>query len=217
MNNKIKRPKTVTLIMAILRKQYPTHPLAVVNRNFEPFPSLISGILSSRTKDTTTIEVMKKLFPLYETPFKMITLSVEELDKIIYPVGFHSTKAIQILKTCRILIEKYAGEVPSKHEELLQLPGVGRKIANLIMDTVFKEPYICVDTHVHRITQRLGWHKAKTVEETEKNLMSILKKPIEWREINRVMVNLGQNVCLPIKPKCHECSINMYCQSSYPI
>ncbi len=217
MNNKVKRPNTVTSILAILRDQYPTHPLAAVNRNFEPFPSLISGILSSRTKDTTTIIVMGKLFPKYDTPNKMLEFSVEDLDRIIYQVGFHNTKAKQILQTCQILIEKFSGEVPNQHKELIQLPGVGRKIANLIMDTVFGDAYICVDTHVHRITQRLGWHKAKTVEETEKNLMSILKKPIEWREINRVMVNLGQNICLPIKPKCHECSINWFCKSYYKV
>lgn len=208
---KIKRPSAVTEIMAILRVLYPTHPLAEVNRNFEPFPSLISGILSSRTKDTTTIVVMQKLLSRYDSPEKMLILSAQELDSIIYPVGFHSTKAKQILATCQILIENYSGMVPDTYNELIELPGVGRKIANLILDTVFGKAYICVDTHVHRITQRLGWHTAKSVEATEENLMQILVKPKEWREINRVMVNLGQNICLPVKPRCKECPIEHLC------
>ena len=207
----IPRPRNVTHVIRILSQLYPRHPLQTVNREHQPFPSLISGILSSRTKDTTTIEVMSRLLTKYDTPAKLSALSEDEIAQLIYPVGFWRTKAVHLKQTCEILLNQHQGKVPDSFAELVKLPGVGRKIANLLMDTVFGKPYICVDTHVHRISQRLGWHTARTVEETERNLHQILKPESEWREINRILVNHGQQICHPLSPKCSACAVEKYC------
>ena len=175
-----------------------------------PFQILISTIISARTKDEITAEASQRLFKLADNPEDMIKLSEEEIAKAIYPAGFYKNKAKAIKEVAKDIIEKYNGKVPDTLEDLLKLKGVGRKTANLVLALSFKKPAICVDTHVHRITNRIGFVKSKTPEETERQLME--KVPIEyWNKINDLFVAFGQTICKPIKPKCGECPIKEYC------
>lgn len=176
----------------------------------EPFRVLISTILSLRTQDKTTALAAPRLFALADTPQKMLQLKARQIEKAIYPVGFYRVKAKSILKTCRELIKKYDGRVPDEIDELVALPGVGRKTANLVLTQGYGKLGICVDTHVHRITNRWGFVKTKTPEQTEMALRA--KLPTEyWIEINDHLVTLGQNICHPTSPKCSICPVRAYC------
>ena len=177
-----------------------------------PFTTLISCILSLRTKDEVTDEASIRLLKEYNTPEKILTLTEDEIEKLIYPVGFYKTKAKRIRSIAKTLIEKYNGEVPSDFEELLKLEGVGRKTANIVM--VYghnREDYLPIDTHCHRISNRLGWVSTKTPEETEEKLKEILPKRY-WRDFNRLFVLFGRTICTPISPKCSECPVEKYCK-----
>lgn len=171
---------------------------------------LISTILSLRTKDEVTGPATERLFNIVSTPQELKELSIETLEKLIYPVGFYKTKSKQIHKIANILIEKYNSEVPANLELLLELPGVGRKTANLVMAVAFEEPAVCVDIHVHRISNRLGFCMTKTPEETEFYIREHVSKNI-WNEFNRPLVALGQTICRPISPKCTLCPIINFC------
>ena len=175
-----------------------------------PFTVLISCILSLRTQDKTTHEASDRLFRLAKTPRKMAKLSTAAIQKAIYPVGFYKTKAGNIKKICEILLSKSNGKVPDDLDALLELPGVGRKTANLVVTLGYGTPGICVDTHVHRITNRWGYVQTKTPEQTE---MALRKKlPSEyWIIINDLLVSYGQNLCKPISPLCSTCRIRSYC------
>ncbi|MCD6384958.1 endonuclease III [Candidatus Sumerlaeota bacterium] len=179
-------------------------------KNRAPFRVLISTILSSRTKDEVTAEASRRLFAQASTPQEMLSLSEKKIARIIYPVGFYNTKARLIRAVCRRLIDKYKGDVPSEMTELLSLPGVGRKTANLVLTLGFKKPGICVDTHVHRISNRWGIVRTKTPAETEQALRHVLPKR-HWIEINSLMVAFGQNICTPISPHCSQCGLHKYC------
>jgi len=176
----------------------------------DPFKVLIACILSLRTKDETTYPAAVKLFALGSKPEDLLKLSEEEIQKAIYPVGFYRNKSVVILGICRELLTKYNGVVPDEIDELLKLNGVGRKTANLVLAKGYHKPAICVDTHVHRISNRLGYVKTATPDETE---MALRKKlPIKyWCTINDLFVTHGQNTCKPIKPLCPECIIEHYC------
>jgi len=174
------------------------------------FKVLISTVLSLRTKDKTTEEASHRLFNLADTPQKMLTLSASRIERTIYPVGFYRTKAKNILKICALLIEKYLGKVPGDLEELLALPGVGRKTANLVVTVAYKKPGICVDTHVHRISNRWGLVKTKTPEETEMVLRKVLPEKY-WIGYNDLLVCFGQNLCSPISPHCGRCKLSLFC------
>jgi endonuclease-3 len=176
----------------------------------DPFKVLISTILSLRTQDTTTEGASKRLFGLADNPYDMLKLNALEIEKAIYPVGFHKTKAKTILYLCRELIEKYGSRVPDDLDELLKLKGVGRKTANLVVSLGYGKPAICVDTHVHRISNRLGYVKTKTPHETEMALRAKLPKKY-WVEYNTLLVSFGQHLCRPISPKCSECPVEGYC------
>ncbi|MBI3914201.1 MAG: endonuclease III [Chloroflexi bacterium] len=176
----------------------------------EPFRVLISTMLSLRTKDAVTAVATEKLFALAATPQKMLALTPRQIEKAIYPAGFYHTKARQIKKTCRLLLDQFAGRVPAEIDALLQLPGVGRKTANLVVTIGYGKPGICVDTHVHRISNRWGYVHTKTPDETESALRA--KLPAEyWIEINDHLVTLGQNICHPTSPKCSICPVRAYC------
>jgi len=203
-------PDNFDCVYRRLRRRYKRHPLESFTDVRDPFETLVSGILSSRTRDETTNQVMRRLFPRYGTPKKMLRLSEEELARLIYPVGFYRQKARFLREACRMLVEEFGGKVPETREELMRIPGVGRKVANLILSVVFGQDVICVDTHVHRISQRLGWQVAKTPEETEQNLMRILPRR-SWRYINLILVNHGQRVCHPVGPECSRCPIADCC------
>ena len=176
-----------------------------------PFKVLISCILSLRTKDETTSAASYRLFSLADTPEEIVKLTKREIEKTIYPVGFYRIKAGNILSICHDLINKYDSKVPDTIDELLKFKGVGRKTANLVVTLGYKKPGICVDTHVHRITNRWGYVKTKNPEETEFTLREKLPKKY-WLIINDLLVTYGQNLCKPISPHCSICKINKFCK-----
>jgi len=201
-------------IIKILRKEKEKWEVPVVSlmaqTGSSPFKILIATLLSLRTKDKTTAEASARLFQVADDPYKLLKLEEEEIASLIYPVGFYRRKAKNLKEIAKILIEKYSGKVPDDLEELLKLPGVGRKTANLVITLGYGKPGICVDTHVHRISNRLGIVKTKTPEETEFALRD--KLPLKyWKEINELLVALGQHVCHPTSPKCSQCPISHLC------
>ena len=178
-----------------------------------PFTVLISTILSSRTKDEVTGIASERLFARAATPQKIAELDETEIARLIYPVGFYNTKARRIKEVCKILLEEYNSRVPSTIDELLKLPGVGRKTANLVIALGFNKPGICVDTHVHRITNRWGLVHTKAPRETEQRLRQILPRHY-WIEFNTLLVGFGQNICKPISPLCSRCPLDTSCPKS---
>lgn len=175
-----------------------------------PYMVLISCILSLRTNDKTTYPATLRMLELGNTPDDFSKVDVEKLENAIFPVGFYKNKAEQIIELSKILVEKFNSKVPDSIDELVKFKGVGRKTANLVIARGFKEPAICVDVHVHRIFNRLGYVKTKTPDETEIELRKKLPKKF-WIEINTLLVTHGQNVCKPIKPLCGECPISDLC------
>ena len=175
-----------------------------------PYSVLIACILSLRTNDKTTYPATLRMLELAKTPKEMKNVSVEDLSKAIYPVGFYENKANQIIELSKTIDEELNGQVPDEIEDLIKFKGVGRKTANLVLSLGFNKPAICVDVHVHRIFNRLGYIKTKTPEETEFALREKLPQKY-WIDINTLLVTHGQNVCKPIKPKCSECPIARYC------
>ena len=176
----------------------------------DPYLVLIACILSLRTNDKTTYPATLRMLELGRTPEDFAKCDVKTLEKAIYPVGFYANKAKQIVELSRTLVEKYNSKVPKSIDEMTKFKGVGRKTANLVMSQGFHEPAICVDVHVHRIFNRLGYVKTKTPEETEFALRE--KLPVKyWIDINTLLVTHGQNICKPIKPNCEYCPIAEYC------
>ena len=183
----------------------------IAERTRDPFRILISTILSLRTKDEVTAEASKRLFQVADTPEKILNLKTNRIERLIYPVGFYKTKAKRLKQVCRILVEEYNGRVPDSLDELLRLPGVGRKTANLVITLGYGKPGICVDTHVHRISNRLGYVDTKTPEQTEMELRK--KLPSKWWiKYNDLLVTWGQNICTPISPRCSICPVAKYCE-----
>ncbi len=176
----------------------------------DPYLVLIACILSLRTNDRTTYPATLRMLELAKNPKEMKNITVKDLAKAIYPVGFYENKAKQIIELSRIIDEELGGKVPDEIEELCKFNGVGRKTANLVLSRGFNKPAICVDVHVHRIFNRLGYVKTKNPEETEFALREKLPKKY-WIDINTLMVTHGQNVCKPIKPNCSECPIEEFC------
>jgi endonuclease-3 len=175
-----------------------------------PFLILISCLLSLRTKDTVSFPASQRLFSRAQTPHELLKISLLELEKIIYPVAFYHKRAINLHAVCRQLIEQFGGEVPSDAQQLRSLDGIGPKTANLVLAEGFRIPAICVDTHVHRIANRLGLVETTTPEQTEAALKDLLP-PELWIDCNRLLVIWGQNICVPISPKCSGCAIAPWC------
>jgi len=182
----------------------------VAKESGDPFRILIACVLSLRTKDQTTAEASRRLFSLASDPSNMLRLSRRRIERAIYPVGFYRTKAKQIHEICRRLLTEYDGRVPDSLEELLTLKGVGRKTANLVVTVGFGKPGICVDTHVHRISNRWGYVKTKTPEDTEQALRRKLPRRY-WITFNDLLVPFGQNLCQPVSPYCSRCKLVKYC------
>jgi len=176
----------------------------------DPFKILISCILSLRTQDRTTGNASERLFDLAPDAETLSGLRVKVIEEAIYPVGFYRVKAKRIKEISRTLLEKYSSKVPDEMDELLKLKGVGRKTANLVITLGFKKPGICVDTHVHRITNRWGYVKTETPEKTEYALREKLPRKY-WIKINGLLVAFGQGICRPVSPLCSQCSIKMFC------
>lgn len=202
---------TVLKLIERENKKFNVPVVTIISKERTPFHVLISCILSLRTKDKTTHEASHRLFAVVNTPEDMAEISTEKLEKLIYPVGFYRIKAKNIKEICKELVKTYRGKVPDEIDELLKLSGVGRKTANLVVTLGYKKPGICVDTHVHRITNRWGYVKTKNPKETEFALREKLPKEY-WLIINDLLVTFGQNICVPISPKCNFCPVNIYCQ-----
>jgi len=202
--------KVIETLREITSRWGKPHVGIVAQTSRSPFMILISCILSLRTKDKTTSQASERLFALAHNPHDMLTLKPKDIEKAIYPVGFYRNKARAILEISRQLVDKYNSQVPDDIDELLRLKGVGRKTANLVMILGYGRPGICVDTHVHRISNRLGYISTKTPEQTEIALRK--KLPLKyWMEYNNLLVLFGQHICLPVFPKCSQCPINQFC------
>lgn len=207
--------KDIDKIMKELLKVTKRMPMPVVTEiklvtNRDAYKILISTMLSLRTKDSTTRDASMRLFEKAGNPKDMLKLSEEEIAKLIYPVGFYRVKAKNILEVSKTIIDDYNGKVPDEIDELLKLRGVGRKVANLVITEAFDKYGICVDTHVHRISNRFGYVSTKKPEQTEFALRKKLPKKY-WRVYNDTLVIYGQNLCKPINPLCNQCSVSKYC------
>ena len=206
-------------IYKILKKQFDENKLKhsefvdFMENLKNPYLVLICCILSLRTNDKITIGAAKRMLELADNPSKMANIEVNELAHAIYPVGFYQNKAEQIVELSRLLVEKYNSIVPSKIDELTKFKGVGRKTANLVLTKGHNIPAICVDVHVHRICNRLGYVKTSKPDDTEIELRKILPKKY-WIDFNTYLVTLGQNICKPQKPNCAVCPIEKYCKKS---
>lgn len=188
----------------------PATTLAHVEKTRDPFRLLVACVISLRTKDQVTAQAAARIFAVAPDAMSLAQLPAERIAQLIYPAGFYRTKARQLQKLAQMLVERWGGQVPASREELLSLPGVGRKTANLVLGLGFGIPAICVDTHVHRIANRLGLVQTRRPEETETALEQVL--PSEWWiPINDVLVTFGQEVCTPVSPRCSRCPVSSRC------
>jgi endonuclease-3 len=208
------KDRDIHSIIRILRRETPKWNAPIVTLMAEtyesPFRVLISCILSLRTQDATTAKASHRLFAVADTPEAMLKLSARKIEKLIFPVGFYRTKVKNILAICRTLVDRYGAKVPDAIDDLMKLRGVGRKTANLVVTLGYRKPGICVDTHVHRISNRWGYVAARTPEKTEFALRA--KLPAQyWVEYNDLLVSFGQHLCRPISPLCSRCPVRKYC------
>lgn len=176
----------------------------------DPFTVLISTVISLRTNDDVTLKASKRLMDAAPNAREMVKLSEEEISQLIFPAGFYKRKAVQIKEIAQILVDKYDGQVPSSAQDLMALPGVGLKTTNLTLNLGFGIEAICVDCHVHQISNRLGWIQTKTPEESEKALMKIMPRRF-WIPLNELLVSYGQEICTSVSPKCSLCPENGRC------
>ncbi len=204
----------ISTILALLEKEYKQNRIPIISEISEhsrdPFRILIGTILSLRTKDEVTAKASQRLFEAASTPEEMLKFSNVQIEKLIFPVGFYHRKAEYILQVCKILLDKYNSIVPDELDELLELPGVGRKTANLVVVLGFDKLGVCVDTHVHRISNRWDYVQTKTPEQTEFVLREKLPKKY-WKIYNDYLVSFGQHTCKPISPHCSICPIENFC------
>src|SRR5437867_4655083 len=209
------KDRDIHAAIRILRREVPKWETPIVTLMAEtygsPFRVLISCILSLRTQDSTTAQASHRLFALADSPQEMLKLTAKKIEKAIYPVGFYRTKAKVIRDICQVLMRDYSGRVPDEIDALLTLKGVGRKTANLVVTIGYRKPGICVDTHVHRISNRLGYVRTRTPEETEMALRARLPRRY-WIGYNDLLVTFGQNLCTPISPKCSVCPVRALCR-----
>jgi len=213
MLNKKKRAIEIIYMLRKVTKEMvePAVTQIIVEYGRDPFLVLISCLLSLRTRDTVSLPASRRLFAIAKSPQEILSISLGQLEKIIYPVAFYRKRAQQFHVVCQDLIERFDVRVPSSEEDLLSIKGVGRKTMNLVRGEGFGIPAICVDTHVHRISNRLGLVATKTPQETEMALRKLLPQQY-WTEYNRLLVMWGQNICVPISPFCSRCAIAHLCQ-----
>jgi endonuclease-3 len=200
-------------IMSLLNKAYPSNEKTTLNRmrkKPDPYKVLISCLLSLRSRDETTEKVSEELYKYAETPQEMLDIPLEKLKKIIFQTGHYNKKAQTLKHVSKELIEKFNSKVPKTKDELLSIKGIGPKTANIVLAFAYQQQVLPIDTHCHRIPNRLGWVKTKTPEQTEKELEKILPKKY-WNEFNAIFVQFGREICQPISPHCTKCPINGYC------
>ncbi len=201
-------------VLEIMKREYPKWHAPIVKliaqKRKDPLSALLCALLSTRTRDETTAEVCKRFLERIKSPQDLLEISLEDLEKLIYPVGFYRNKARHLKGLAKQLIEDFEGKVPDNLEDLLRLRGVGRKVANIVLSEGFGKPAIAVDVHVHRISNRWGLVKTKSPEETERVLMEVVPQEY-WRDYNRLLVAFGQTICKPVKPKCAECPVKEWC------
>lgn len=204
----------IAAVSRILKREFSKHQAPVVDliktQTSDPFRILVATVLSARTKDQTTSDACKRLFPVVGNLDELKKISRNRLEKLIYPVGFYRMKAQHLKEMPGVLDKLYNGIIPDTVEELCELPGVGRKTANLVVAVAFEKPAICVDIHVHRISNRLGLVDTKTPLDTEMSLREIMPRRY-WIKWNANLVSHGQRICQPRKPRCGECAIKKYC------
>lgn len=208
------KSKNISKVMNILIKHYGKHKHSTVRRSADdkkPFKALIACLLSLRTKDENTAIAVRNLFKHVKKPEDIIKMPIRKLERLIYVSGHYRKKARTLKHVSRVILEKYKGKVPSKKSELLSIKGVGPKTANIILCFSFGKKVIPVDTHVYQISNRLGWVKTRSPEQTEKQLEKILPKKY-WKEFNTIMVLFGKSICVPISPFCSRCPIRRYCK-----
>lgn len=205
----------IAAVVLRIRKAVKTMPdpsVTLVGKRWRsPYLVLISCLLSLRTKDSTTLPASERLFQLADTPKGMVQLSLQQIERAIFPVGFYKTKARRIIDISQDILDRFGGRVPATIDELLTFKGVGRKTANLVLTEGFQKPAMCVDTHVHRISNRLGYVTTKNPHETEMALRDHLPGRF-WGDYNAILVLWGQNVCRPVSPKCSECVVRDLCR-----
>lgn len=211
----LKFGKIISLMQSTLRNNNLVRATALKNlqtqENGDPYKILIGTILSARTRDETTTNVIKILFSKFKNADELSRANLKDIKELIQKIGFYNVKAARIKEVSKILVEKYNSKVPSNLEDLLSFPGVGRKTANCVLVYGFRKPAIPVDVHVHRISNRIGIVNTKKPEETE----TVLQKSIDrkyWTAVNETFVVFGQNICLPIKPKCNVCRLTKLCK-----
>lgn len=203
--------RTIDHVVRVLKRTVRVWEEPVVGRyKADPFTTLISCLLSLRTKDAVTRAASERLFRLARDPRRMVALPTATIERAIYPAGFYRTKARTIRAVCATLLERYGGHVPGDLDELLTLKGVGRKTANLVVTLAFRRPGICVDTHVHRISNRWGYVRTKTPEQTEMALRRLLPRR-HWLIYNDLLVSFGQHACHPTSPWCSRCPLAQLC------
>ena len=201
-------------VMEELKRLYPSTDKTTLNRmrtKPDPFKVLISCLLSLRARDENTEKVSKRLFEVVNTPEQLVKIPIPKLEKIIFSSGHYKKKARVLHSVSNELITRFNSKVPDKKDELLSIKGIGPKTANIVLAFAFNKPVIPVDTHVHRIPNRLGWVQTKKPEQTEQELMKILPK-IYWADVNAIFVQFGRDICQPVSPKCSTCPINKYCK-----
>ena len=207
--------KLFALMQSTLRDNNLVRPTALKNLQIQedgdPFKILIGTILSARTRDEVTTAVIKALFSRFKNPDELSRANLSDIKKLIQKIGFYNVKASRLKEVSQLIIKKYNGEVPSNLDDLLTLPGVGRKTANCVLVYGFKKAAIPVDIHVHRISNRIGIVNTKNPEETENVLQKSIDKKY-WTRVNETFVMFGQNICLPIKPKCNVCQLTKMCK-----
>lgn len=209
------RSEAIGRILRVLRREVRQWKVPAVGAIAEravdrPFEVLVSTILSLRTKDAVTAAASQRLLAVAPTPESLAALPEAEIETLIYPVGFYRTKARNLRRTCAILVDRHGSKVPRSMDELLELPGVGRKTANLVLTVGYDDYGICVDTHVHRIVNLWGYVRTRSPEETEMALRNKLPRR-HWKTFNDLLVTFGQNLCLPVSPWCSRCPVRQYC------
>ena len=213
-NKKSNKRKNISTVMEILIKEFskkrkPT--VRKISQKRDPFKVLISCLLSLRTRDENTALAASRLFHYVKKPEDLVKMPLKKIENLIYPSGFYKKKARTLREVALTLIKKFKGKVPNTKKELLSIKGIGQKTANIVLSFAYKKAVLPIDTHCHRIPNRLGWVKTAKPEQTEKELEKILPKKY-WREFNTVMILFGRTICLPLSPLCSKCPIRKYCK-----